>query len=189
MRRINTKTMNAPDDHMKPGKPAGVVREEWILGVSVASSLVLLCIGKSIMAGLANPVWLTVVFVWLFAVILGSVASVVRHADHLAIRLGEPYGTLILTLAVTVVEVISISAMMLHGTSKPTLVRDTLFAVVMITLNGMVGLSLIVGGWKHREQQINLQELILDISTMGEWCAQKREKFTGGNEGNGETGW
>ena len=57
----------------------------------------------------------------------------------------------------TTIEVISISTMMLHGASKPTLVRDTLFAVVMITLNGMVGLWLLVGGWRHREQQYNLQ--------------------------------
>ena len=88
---------------------------------------------------------------------LGSVISVVRHADHLALRLGEPFGTLILTLAVTAIEVISISTTMLHGQHNPTLVRDTLFAVIMIILNGMVGLSLLVGGWRHREQQYNLQ--------------------------------
>ena len=72
-------------------------------------------------------------------------------------RLGEPYGTLILTLAVTSIEVISISAMMLHGANNPTLVRDTLLSVVIIILNGMVGVSLLIGGWRHREQQYNLQ--------------------------------
>jgi Ca2+:H+ antiporter len=135
----------------------GIVREEWVLGVSVATSLVFIFFGNSLTAGLDSPLGLMVIFAWLFAVILGAVLSVVRHADHLAAKLGEPYGTLILTLAVTAVEVISISAMMLHGTGKPTLVRDTLFAVVMIILNGMVGLSLLVGGWRHREQQYNLQ--------------------------------
>jgi Ca2+/H+ antiporter len=58
---------------------------------------------------------------------------------------GEPYGTLILTLAVTAIEVISISTIMLHGENNPTLARDTVFAVVMIILNGMVGLSLLAG--------------------------------------------
>ena len=96
-------------------------------------------------------------FLWLFAVVLGSCLSVVRHADHLAVRLGEPYGTLILTLAVTVIEVISISALTLHGARNPALVRDTIFAVVMILLNGMVGASLLLGAWRHREQQYNLQ--------------------------------
>src|SRR5580692_863135 len=46
---------------------------------------------------------------------------------------------------------------MLHGANNPTLARDTLFAVVMIVLNGMVGLSLLVGGWRHREQHYNFQ--------------------------------
>jgi Ca2+:H+ antiporter len=134
-----------------------MVREERFLGFSVASSAVFLCFGSAMMGKFSNPVWLAFIFVWLFGAVLGSVFCVVRHADHIAVRLGEPYGTLILTLAVTAIEVISISAMMLHGENNPTLVRDTLFAVVMIILNGMVGLSLLVGGWRHREQQYNLQ--------------------------------
>jgi len=89
--------------------------------------------------------------------VLGSCLAVVRHADHLAVRLGEPYGTLILTLAVTIIEVIAISAMTTHGAHNPALVRDTIFAVVMILLNGMVGVSLLLGAWRHREQQYNLQ--------------------------------
>jgi Ca2+:H+ antiporter len=134
-----------------------LVREERFLGVSVVSCVVFLCFGNSLMGKLSSPLWLTPIFAWLFTAALGSVFGVVRHADHIAIRLGEPYGTLLLTLAVTTIEVISISAMMLHGANNPTLVRDTLFAVVMIILNGMVGLSLLVGGWRHREQQYNLQ--------------------------------
>jgi len=89
-------------------------------------------------------------------VVLGSALSVVRHADRLAVRLGESYGTLILTLSITFIEVMSISAVMMHSGNNPTLTRDTLFAVVMIILNGMVGLSLLLGGWRHREQHYNL---------------------------------
>jgi Ca2+:H+ antiporter len=138
------------------GLPA-IVREEWFLGVSVVTSLVFL-FGKGWFMGHLPPlIEATLVFLILFAAVMGSVFCVVRHADHLAIRLGEPYGTLILTLAVTSIEVISISTMMLHGTNKPTLARDTLFAVIMIILNGMVGISLLIGGWRHREQQYNLQ--------------------------------
>jgi Ca2+:H+ antiporter len=70
---------------------------------------------------------------------------------------GEPYGTLVLTLSVTAIEVLSISAVMLHGENNPTLVRDTLFAIIMILLGGMVGVSLLAGGWRHREQHYNLQ--------------------------------
>ena len=94
------------------------------------------------------------IFAWLFVAILGSALSVVRHADQLAMRLGEPNGTLILTLSVTVVEVASITAIMLHGENNPTLTRDTLFAVVMIIFNGMVGLSLLVGDLRHREPEL-----------------------------------
>ncbi len=138
-------------------KPRSIFREEWFLGLGAASSLVMFFFGQSITGGEPGGVRLTLVFVWLFGVALASIFSVVRHAEHIAIRLGEPYGTLILTLAVTSIEVVSISAMMLHEGSNPTLARDTLFAVIMIILNGMVGLSLLVGGWRHREQAYNLQ--------------------------------
>src|SRR5207237_534294 len=96
-------------------------------------------------------------FVWLFAAILWSAISVVRHADCIAIKLGEPYGTLILTLAAISIEVMTISAAMLHGANNPTLARDAMFAVIMIALNGLVGLSLLLGGLRHREQRYNLQ--------------------------------
>lgn len=134
-----------------------IAREERFLGISIASSLFFLFFGRLLLDRLDNPLFLVITFLWLFAVVLGSVFCVVRHADHLAVRLGEPYGTLILTLAVTAIEVISISTMMFHGANNPTLVRDTLFAVVMIVLNGMVGFTLLVGGWRHREQRYNFQ--------------------------------
>jgi Ca2+:H+ antiporter len=98
-----------------------------------------------------------VIFLWLFAVILWSAISVVRHADSLAIKFGEPYGTLILTLAAISIEVVMISVAMLHGANNPTLARDAMFAVIMIALNGLVGLSLLLGGLRHREQHYNLQ--------------------------------
>ena len=66
------------------------------------------------------------------------------------------YGTLVLTLSVTAIEVTSISAVMLHGANNPTLVRDTLFSVIMVILGGMAGVSLLIGGWKHKEQSYNL---------------------------------
>ena len=135
----------------------GLLREEWFLGASLLTSLIFFLQGPALLAALADPVMLGVVFVWLFGVALGSIMAVVRHADLLAIRLGEPFGTLILTLSVVAVEVVSISAVSLHGHGDPTLARDTLFAVMMILLNGMVGLALLVGAWRHHEQQYSLQ--------------------------------
>ncbi len=142
---------------MAPGHTAAVFRREWFLAVSLMTCVVFLLAGHVLLGNLANPILLGLVFLWLFVVVLGSALAVARHADRLAARLGEPYGTLILTLCVTSIEVVSISAVILHGANNPTLVRDTLFAVVMIILNGMVGLSLLLGGWRYGEQQYNLQ--------------------------------
>ena len=141
----------------KPQITPGVVRAEWFLGVSYLTTALFLLFGDLLFAGLSNPLWLTALFIWLFAVVLGSCLNVVRHADGIADVLGEPYGTLVLTFSVTTIEVLSISAVMLHGENNPTLVRDTLFSVVMVILGGMAGLSLLIGGWRHREQHYNLQ--------------------------------
>ena len=131
--------------------------QEWFLAVSLATALVFALSGKTLLAGLSHPLWLGFIFAWLFAAVLGSALNVARHADSVAEILGEPYGTLVLTLSVTTIEVLSISAVMLHGEQNPTLVRDTLFAIVMIILGGMIGGSLLLGGWRNREMQYNLQ--------------------------------
>jgi Ca2+:H+ antiporter len=81
----------------------------------------------------------------------------VRHADGLAVLLGEPYGTLILTLAATGIELSVMAAIMQHAQHYPELPRDTMMAVVMIVLNGMVGTCLLIGGFRFREQEFNLQ--------------------------------
>ncbi|MHC5028853.1 MAG: calcium:cation antiporter [Planctomycetota bacterium] len=74
-----------------------------------------------------------------------------------AILLGEPLGTLILTVSVITIEVILILAVMLTGENNPVLARDTMFAVIMVVLNGMAGLSIFLGGLKHSEPAFNLQ--------------------------------
>ncbi|MEF0940936.1 calcium:proton antiporter [Rhizobium sp. BR 362] len=141
----------------RPREITRLCREEWFLAISILTCLVILGSEDDLFRRLSNPIWLAITFLGLFAAVLGSALSVVRHADHLAERLGEPYGTLILTLAITSIEVMAISAVMIHGENNPTLARDTLFAVIMIILNGMVGLSLLFGGWRRPEQSHNLQ--------------------------------
>ncbi|WP_199097334.1 calcium:proton antiporter [Dyella sp. ASV21] len=142
---------------MTASRLPAVFKVEWFLAISLATTVAFVLFGSRLLAGLERPVWLALIFAWLFTVILGSAMSVVRHAECLGDLLGEPYGTLVLTLSITAIEVISITAIMLHGDNNPTLARDTLFAVTMIILNGMVGLSLLSGGWRHREQHYNLQ--------------------------------
>lgn len=133
------------------------LRGEWFLVISAVTSLVFLAFDHVLFLKLSEPFWIAPILAWLFAAVLGSALSVVRHAEYLAERLGEPYGTLILTLSVTSIEVMAISAVMVHGENNPTLARDTLFAVVMIILNGMVGLSLLLGAWRRPEQYHNMQ--------------------------------
>lgn len=88
--------------------------------------------------------------------ILSSAFSVVRHADVLAHRLGEPFGSLILSLSVVVLEVSLISALMATGDAAPALMRDTLYSIVMIVTTGLVGFALLLGGRKFATQYVNL---------------------------------
>jgi Ca2+:H+ antiporter len=98
-----------------------------------------------------------VLFVWLMTAITCCIFGVVRHADALAELLGEPLGTLILTISVIVIEVSLIAAVMLEGVTDPTLARDTMFSVIMIMMNGMVGFCLLSGGILHVQQEYNLE--------------------------------
>lgn len=82
-----------------------------------------------------------------------AVFTAVHHAEVVAHRVGEPFGTLVLAVAVTVIEVaLIVSVMLTSGPEKAGLARDTVFAAVMIVCNGIVGMCLLVGGLRHREQ-------------------------------------
>ncbi|MFD5715378.1 calcium:proton antiporter [Streptomyces pharetrae] len=83
-------------------------------------------------------------------VLAGAVLAAVHHAEVVAHRVGEPFGSLVLAVAVTIIEVALIVTLMADGGDKSsTLARDTVFAAVMITCNGIVGLSLLVGSLRH----------------------------------------
>jgi Ca2+:H+ antiporter len=88
----------------------------------------------------------------LLVVLFGTVFAAVHHAEVIAQRVGEPFGTLLLTLSVTIIEVALIATLMLGETEVPTLARDTVFAVVMIVCNGLVGVCIFIGGLRYREQ-------------------------------------
>ncbi len=89
-------------------------------------------------------------------VLAGAVLAAVHHAEVVAHRVGEPFGSLVLAVAVTVIEVALIVTLMLDGGDKSaTLARDTVFAAVMITCNGILGLSLLVGSLRHKTAVFN----------------------------------
>ena len=143
-----------------------LVRSEFSLTIGVVTAAIFLWFGSRLVENLEHPGAMGVVFLWLFVAVLWSAISVVRHADCLAIKCGEPYGTLILTLSAITIEVMMISAAMLHGKNNPTLARDMMFAVIMIALNGLVGLSLLLGGLRHHEQHYNLQGASAYLNTI-----------------------
>jgi Ca2+:H+ antiporter len=94
--------------------------------------------------------------VLLVPLLMAAVFAAVYHAEEVAHRTGEPVGTLVLTMAVTVIELALIVSLMLTGKAAPTLVRDTVFSVVMIITTGLVGTCLLVGGIRYREQTFDV---------------------------------
>ncbi len=146
---------------------------EWPLLLAVVTLLLAIERKVWVAGALNDPPLLIGLLVVLCAVILIAAIAIVRHADILAHRLGEPGGTLLLTLAVTGLEVAMVTFVMATGKPKPMLARDTMFAVVMLVLNGLMGLSLLLGGLRHREQPYNLQGanaflvMILPLTVLG----------------------
>jgi len=114
----------------------------WSVAAPMAACAVL------VLAWGRSPGWVLLPFV--MAGLMGAVLVAVHHAEVIAHRVGEPFGTLVLALAVTVIEgSLIVSMMMSGGAATSALARDTVFATVMIVCNGVVGLCLLVGSLKH----------------------------------------
>ncbi|PYI77455.1 MAG: calcium:proton antiporter, partial [Verrucomicrobia bacterium] len=154
-------------------RSGSAIRSEFPLAIALGTAAIFFSTGSRLVEIIAHPLALIGVFLWLFAVILWAAICVVRHADCLAIKLGEPYGTLILTLSAISIEVVMISTAMLHGANNPELGRDAIFSVIMIALNGFVGICLLLGGLLYREQHYNLQgvnayiNVIMTLAVLG----------------------
>ena len=143
-----------------------VIRAEAPVLVGAATTAVFFTVGKGWADNFTHPALTAAIFLWLFGAMIWCAFGVVRHAEALADYLGEPYGTLILTLAVISIEVTIMASVMLHGGPNPTLPRDTVFAVLMIVLNGMVGMSVVFGALRHRQQQYNLQGAVAFLAVI-----------------------
>jgi len=161
-----SKAGKSKTDARKRDGLGSLVRSEFSLIIGVVTAAIFLWFGSRLVENIERPSAMGVVFLWLFVAVLWSAISVVRHADCLAVKCGEPYGTLILTLSAITIEVMMISAAMLHGKNNPTLARDMMFAVIMIALNGLIGLSLLLGGLRHHEQNYNLQGASAYLNTI-----------------------
>lgn len=114
-------------------------------------------LGDQWLAAPIRPAAAVGLFALLFATILAASFGVVREAEHLAHQLGEPYGTLILTLSIVAIEVILIASVLLGPGDFPTIGRDSIFAVMMIIMNLVMGLCLLAGWARHGDQEYNAQ--------------------------------
>ncbi len=103
-----------------------------------------------------------------FSLLIASVFVAVHHAEILALKLGEPFGSILLAVAVTIIEVaLIISLMIADAPGSESVARDTIFAAVMIVLNGVVGLCLVLGGQRHFEQTFQVQGTASALSVLG----------------------
>src|SRR3984893_2352275 len=136
-------------------------RSAWIFpALSVLLFAGATALGYTFAPSAAGLVFAAVLLVILF----GTVFAAVHHAEVIAHRIGEPYGTLLLTLAVTIIEVALIATLMLGDTAVPALARDTVFAVIMIVCNGLVGVCIFVGGLRYREQDVQVSGANVHLS-------------------------
>lgn len=146
----------ALNDTMK--KPPLIPLSTWmrLAGAWLVVGLFML-VGADLLGSTLNSLTSTWVFLLLFFTILIASFGVVHEADHLAQQLGEPYGTLILTLSIVSIEVILIASVLLGPGDFPTIGRDSIFAVMMIIMNLVIGICLIAGAARNGEQAFNIQ--------------------------------
>ncbi len=96
-----------------------------------------------------------------------SVMSAVHHSEIIAEKVGEPYGTIILAISITVIEVsIIVSLMLSEGPEAASLARDTIYAATMLILNGIIGLCLLIGGLKHYEQNFSASSVTIALVSL-----------------------
>jgi len=149
------------------------LRREWPLLFSGAVTVLFLVFGKRWLGDLSSMPWFVLMLTILFTALMTAVFAVVFHAESLAEQVGEPYGTLILTLSMSGMEMMMIAAVMLTSHGESSLGRDTMMAIVMIVLNGLVGTCLLVGGLRYHEQTYNLYgantflAVILPLAVLG----------------------
>jgi Ca2+:H+ antiporter len=127
-----------------------------VAGATYATLAVLHTIGHDWLQQLDNYPRTVLLFAWLVGLILASAMQVMHYSETLAEMLGEPLGTLILTISAISIETSLIVVIMLSGAAEPALVRDTVFSELMIILCLMVGASLLLGGIRHRQQYYSL---------------------------------
>ncbi|MBP2535042.1 MULTISPECIES: calcium:proton antiporter [Agrobacterium tumefaciens complex] len=129
-----------------------ILKQERLLLLAIPAAIIAYMTEHAIFeAGKTAALIAAIVLIGLIVLISMRVA---HHAEILAAKVGDPYGTMILTLSAVAVEVL-ILAIIMSESSSPTLVRDTIYSAVMIDINGILGLAALLGGLRHGEQPYN----------------------------------
>ena len=129
-----------------------LLRQESRSVLALLVGLAILAAENNLLAG--GPTVAFAIFAALLVAIVAVSVRVARHAEALAKKIGDPYGTMVLTLSAVLIEVV-ILAIIMSTESSPTLVRDTIYSAVMLDINGIIGLAALIGGLKHGEQSYN----------------------------------
>jgi Ca2+:H+ antiporter len=133
-----------------------VLLKQWTWAAPAAGWLL---IAASLLTG--APSWL------LSVALIATVLAAVHHAELIAHRVGEPFGTFVLAVAVTIIELgLIVTLMSAAGEDAATLARDTVFAAVMIILNGLVGVCILIGAIRHREQIFQQSGVSASLATL-----------------------
>lgn len=137
----------------------------WFAWLTVAA-FIGLHLTQSWLADFSHPARFLLLFIWLFIIVLWNSFKVSHHVEKLSESLREPMSTLLLTLTATSIEIVTIATIMKTGNANPTLARDTMYSIIMIILNGIVGLSLFLGGIRYNEQRYNLRGSVEFLSVI-----------------------
>jgi Ca2+:H+ antiporter len=147
-----------PNEHVAETMPDRLALPIWTL-IAPGLGLVAVLIGLAKMGTLGTAAAVIV--------LIGSVLAAVHHAEVIAHKVGEPFGTLVLAIAVTVIEVsLIVSLMLSNAGDAATLARDTVFAAIMIILNFIIGLCLLAGAVRHHEQRFTLKGMTAALGVL-----------------------
>ncbi len=147
-----------PNEHVVETMPDRLALPIWTL-IAPGLGLVAVLVGLAKMGTLGTAAAVIV--------LIGSVLAAVHHAEVIAHKVGEPFGTLVLAIAVTVIEVsLIVSLMLSNAGDATTLARDTVFAAIMIILNFIIGLCLLAGAVRHHEQRFTLKGMTAALGVL-----------------------
>ncbi len=147
-----------PNEHVVETMPDRMALPIWTL-IAPVLGLVAVLVGLAKMGTLGTAAAVIV--------LIGSVLAAVHHAEVIAHKVGEPFGTLVLAIAVTVIEVsLIVSLMLSNAGDATTLARDTVFAAIMIILNFIIGICLLAGAVRHHEQRFTLKGMTAALGVL-----------------------